>query len=116
MVIHTYTQDVIPIVEEFLDSYILVNDCPDQLSYYRVKRSHFKAMTYDCWAAEEIIKELQKNEEIYDPIIVLENFRDRVDNYCCSAKTTDANEIFIALYELINSVIDFLIFSRQSDV
>jgi hypothetical protein len=65
-------------------------------------------MVYDRWAGQEILRELRMHPDD-TPISVVENFRDRMDSYCCISKTDKARDIFASLYEMATNVLDYLI-------
>lgn len=79
---------------------------PDR--YYSLKRSQFRQKSLTYWAAKEVVEEVRRHPG-ENAINVVENFRDRMDDFCCIAKTDEAREIFATLYEVSTNALDFLI-------
>lgn len=77
-------------------------------SYYSMKRYQFRQRCLDHWAAMEVLEEVKKHPK-EDPITVIEMFRDRVGIFCCTAKTEQANDFFIVLYDAATNALDYLI-------
>lgn len=75
---------------------------------YPMKKDSFKRKSLDCWAAEEVFEEVKKHPK-ENPLEVINNLRDRADNFCCIAKTREAKELFTALYDVSTTALDFLI-------
>lgn len=94
---------VIKAVEDYIDKYYKIPD-----NYLKLKSTDFKRKAYDYWAGQEVIKELKKYHG-NNPIGVISDFRDRMDDYCCRAKTDDAIDIFSALFEMSTWILDYLI-------
>lgn len=79
---------------------------PDR--YFSIKRSQFKQQSRNYWAACEVVEEVRRHPD-ENPIDVVESFRDRMDDFCCIAKTDQAREIFSSLYEMATNALDYLI-------
>lgn len=75
---------------------------------YFMKGDGFKRKCLDCWAANEVIEQL-KSRPREDPLDIINNLRDMADNFCCCAKTTQAKDIFTALYDVSTTALDFLL-------
>lgn len=80
-------------------------EAPSQ--YYSMKRSRFKEKSLRHWAAKEIIEEVKRHPE-ENPINVLDRFQERMFNFCCMAKTEEANYIFGILFDTTTNAIDYL--------
>jgi hypothetical protein len=91
------------ILNDFVEVY-----CREPKEYHAIKREQFISKSYDIWAINVILKELYDNQK-ENPIYIVENLRDRANVYCCMAKTDESKSIFVALYEMCNLVLDFLI-------
>ena len=69
---------------------------------YLWQTDEYKQEVYSLWAARELLNELRKNRS-NPPLIVMENFRDKMDRYSCVNPSTsfifsvakDTTEIFI---------------------
>lgn len=69
---------------------------------YLWQTDEYKQEVYSLWAARELLNELRKNRS-NPPLIVMENFRDKMDRYSCINPSTsfifsvakDTTEIFI---------------------
>lgn len=76
-------------------------------SYY-VKRESFQIATYEHWALCEIAAEITNRENI-SPMEILEQFRSKVDRYCCDAKTDTQRIIFATAYDVATDLLDYFI-------
>ena len=76
--------------------------------HYPMKGNNFKKKCLNCWAAEEVVEEVKKYPR-EDPLNIINNLRDRADNFCCIAKTTEARDIFTTLYDVSTNALDFLL-------
>lgn len=83
-------------------------DYEEPLQYFEMKREEFQEKVLNYWAIMEVIDKIIEHPEA-DPFTTVENFRDRMDNYCCTAKTEEAKNIFVSLYEAATNVLDFLV-------
>lgn len=69
---------------------------------YLWQTDEYRQEVYSLWAARELLNELRKNRS-KPPLIVMENFRDKMDRYSCVNPSTsfifsvakDTTEIFI---------------------
>lgn len=85
-------------------------DYKNPANYQGVKRSKFKQQSRNAWAARELMEEVRRHSG-EDTLEVVERFRDRMDRFCCIAKTEDAKDIFISLYEVSTNALDYLLLS-----
>lgn len=83
-------------------------DYKKPIKYQGIKHSKFKQESRNAWAAKEVMEEVMRHpdENVFD---VVERFRDQMDHFCCIAKTEEAKDIFIALYEVSTHALDYLI-------
>lgn len=69
---------------------------------YLWQTDEYKQETYSIWVARELLNELRKNKN-KPPLVVMEDFRDRMDRYSCMNPATsfifsvakDTTEMFI---------------------
>lgn len=69
---------------------------------YLWQTDEYKQETYSIWSARELLNELRKNKN-KPPLVVMEDFRDKMDRYSCMSPTTsfifsvakDTTEMFI---------------------
>lgn len=102
-------KEAIKIVERLLE------ECCFPTLYYGQKWIYYEYEIYRSSGLEEIKMELQRNRQ-KNPILVLENFRDRMDTYACIAKGGSANLIFSTYYDVATEVLDqLLIKENQND-
>lgn len=78
------------------------------ICYRHIKRESFRSISLDNFAASEVMDELESHSE-EDLIEVLENFRARMDNYACIAKTERAKDTFIALYDVATNALNYIL-------
>lgn len=70
--------------------------------HYLWQTDEYKQEVYSLWAARELLNELRKNKS-KPSLIVMENFRDKMDRYSCMNPATsfmfsvakDTTEMFI---------------------
>lgn len=66
----------------------------------------FAQESYSRWAAKELIACLEKNPTT-PPLLVIEEFRDKMDRYACQNK--DSSYIFSVAYDMAEYIIDLLL-------
>ena len=66
----------------------------------------FEQISYSRWAADEILRELEENEDA-PPLRIIETFRDKMERY--SHYNEQANFIFSTVCSVAESIIDNLI-------
>lgn len=66
----------------------------------------FQQESYSIWAANELLNELRKNKTD-PPLVVMEEFRDRMDAYSCKNKETSF--IFSVAKDTTEVLIDILL-------
>lgn len=77
-------------------------------THYPMKGDQFERKCLNAWAAKEVV-ETVKNHPMEDPLEVINNLRDKSDNFCCMAKTSTGKVMFLTLYEVSTNALDFLI-------
>lgn len=89
----------------------LLKKCDYPKRYYGRKSIEFDYESYRRSALLEIkmalIREYKK-----DPILVVEEFRSKVDNFACKTKNGTANFMFSTYYDIATDVLDQLIARR----
>ena len=98
-------EKTIEILKHWRDNWGFIN--PTQ--YLGEKREKFIDDCRNAWAANEVIEELA-NHPNENPIDVIEDFRDRMDNYISIAQTDLAKDLFITLYEISTMFLDDMLF------
>lgn len=73
---------------------------------YLWQTDEYKQEVYSLWAARELLNELRKNKS-NPPLIVMENFRDKMDRYSCVNPATSF--IFSVAKDTIEMFIDMII-------
>lgn len=73
---------------------------------YLWQTDEYKQEVYSLWAARELLNELRKNRS-NPPLIVMENFRDKMDRYSCMNPSTSF--IFSVAKDTIEMFIDMII-------
>lgn len=92
------TKRVIEMVKEYLQYYLG--------DIRRFKRKEFKQACYSKWAAQEILRRLIVDDET-PPLIVLEEFRDKMDQY--SLINQQSSEIFSVAKDTAEYFIDLVL-------
>jgi hypothetical protein len=103
---------IIEEVRDFLDEYY-----KEPKDYYKIKKNMSKDMVYYRVSCDLVCDRLRDNPN-KDPILVITDYRDIVDGYCCDTikmveqydldKDCDAYNIFLCLYTVLSNVLDFL--------
>ena len=86
-----------------------ITDMPE--ANRKCKKHIFLQRTYSRWAAEEILECIQENEST-PAIIVVENFRDRMNRY--SLLTSNSSYIFSVAYDIATDILDIFLTMRVS--
>ena len=73
---------------------------------YLWQTDEYKQEVYSLWAARELLNELRKNKN-KPPLIVMEDFRDKMDRYSCVNPATSF--IFSVAKDTIEMFIDMII-------
>lgn len=73
---------------------------------YLWQTDEYKQEVYSLWAARELLNELRKNRP-KPPLIVMEDFRDKMDRYSCVNPATSF--IFSVAKDTIEMFIDMII-------
>lgn len=73
---------------------------------YLWQTAEYKQETYSLWAARELLNELRKNKG-KPPLIVIEDFRDKMDRYSCMNPATSF--IFSVAKDTVEMFIDMII-------
>lgn len=73
---------------------------------YLWQTDEYKQETYSLWAARELLNELRKNKG-KPPLIVMEDFRDKMDRYSCMNPATSF--IFSVAKDTVEMFIDMII-------
>lgn len=73
---------------------------------YLWQTDEYKQETYSIWAARELLNELRKNKN-KPPLVVMEDFRDRMDRYSCMNPATSF--IFSVAKDTVEMFIDMII-------
>lgn len=80
-----------------------------KLSDMRMLRIH----SYSKWALEEFEEYAYYNRQ--KPLMdIVEDFRLKMDEYCCQSKTEEARQMFAVAYDVANDLLDHLISSGDS--
>ena len=69
---------------------------------------NFERGSYSKWFAMELLKSL-KAQPSMPPLIVIENFRDSMDNYSCLSKEENFRIIFSIARDVTENIIDYLL-------
>ncbi len=75
-------------------------------SYESIDFFNYPLLSYSRWAADEIIHELEMNKDI-PPLIILEEFRNKMDDYAC--ENLRNSFIFSEAYDVVTIIIDELL-------
>ena len=70
------------------------------------QKKEFQYESFSIWAAKELLVEISKKEDL-PPLYVMENFREKMDDYACLNKTNSF--IFSVAKDTVNYLIDQLI-------
>lgn len=73
---------------------------------YLWQTDEYKQETYSLWASRELLNELRKNKA-KPPLIVMEDFRDKMDRYSCMNPATSF--IFSVAKDTVEMFIDMII-------
>lgn len=77
-------------------------------TYYGMTKPEFNYESYRHSAIIEIIDILINYKHI-NPITLVEEFRDMMDDFACNAKTVSANFMFSVYYDVATDILDVLI-------
>lgn len=70
------------------------------------RRYSFELASYNRATIKEIMRAI--SESNLPPIIVVEDFVDKMDSFACKAKTTKAKQIFSIAYDMAVNIEDFM--------
>lgn len=70
-------------------------------------KKYFLYRSYVRWAADEAIDYVLVHKYI-SPMIALEEFLKKLDNFSCSGKDVDVRYIFSIAYDTVQDIIDFI--------
>lgn len=73
---------------------------------YRLPRGCFEQRSYQKWAVDEILKSIERSKFI-PPIMVVENFIRKMDDFSCRNKKTSF--IFSVAHDMAEDILDVLI-------
>lgn len=73
---------------------------------YLWQTDEYKQETYSLWASRELLNELRKNKG-KPPLIVMEDFRDKMDRYSCMNPATSF--MFSVAKDTVEMFIDMII-------
>ena len=71
---------------------------------YKGKNVEFTVQAYNAWAFEMVKEHIATSKK--NLIDALEDFRAKVDDYACRAKTEDARLIFACAYDVVTDILD----------
>jgi hypothetical protein len=71
-----------------------------------MRKDIFNQRSYSIWAAEEVLRAIQKNKDI-QPIEVIENFIAKMDQY--SLHKSNTSYIFSIAYDIAVDIADILL-------
>lgn len=100
------TSYILSIVQEMANEYY------PKPTTYRMKKSYFIYDSYSRWAIKELIDYILSNSDRY-VLDVVEEFRNKMDDYASYAKSGDANFMFSVAYDVATVVLDTLITAMQ---
>lgn len=77
---------------------------PPNKKNYKGKSVSFSLQCYNSWSFNEIKEHLHNTDK---PLIdALEEFRSKMDDFACAAKTDDARLVFAAAYDVATDILD----------
>ena len=94
---------------DFLNVYYLTSNNIKENDYWNVEL--FNQKVYTIWAIEELRKEVEKNKN-ESPILVIEDFIQKMDKYSCKNIKTSA--IFSVARDVGMYVLDEMIFRKEN--
>ncbi len=87
---------------------LLIQECIQEMHNFdiRWKKTDFKQLSYSKWAAEEILRDIER-EKSTPPLVVIENFIRKMDEYSCMNEK--ASFIFSAAHDTAEHILDLLL-------
>lgn len=73
------------------------------------KKDVFLLQSYNRWAAKELKKYAQTQDQNEIMLYRVSNFRDKMDRFACSAKTEESKYLFSSAYDFATAVLDFIL-------
>lgn len=75
----------------------------------KIRKEEFDLLAYNHWAYKELSNYVYRRKSDISPVSAVEEFREKMDDYACKAKTGEANFIFSVAYDVATDILDLFI-------
>lgn len=75
---------------------------------FKTKKRYFAFESYERWAIKEVNRLFSIHPEV-SPIVLVEDFRAKMDEFACRAKTGNASIMFSVAYDTATDILNHLL-------
>lgn len=90
------------------DLWEIMDECYEPPNTYDVSKAVFAQQSYARWAVGEVIRYIEKRPEM-EVCMLIEEFRNKMDDAACKAKTPEKNFMFSVAYDVATDVLDYVL-------